>query len=62
MADEEDVDLIMLTLHGRSGFDRSVMGSVAETVVAESNRTVLMVPRAPRIGESILEPELETEN
>ena len=49
-AREEDVEMIMLTSRGRGGFDRLIMGSVAESVVAESNRAVLMVPR-PRQGE-----------
>ena len=44
-AEEEEVDLIMLTSRGRGGLDRIFMGSVAESVVAESNRAVLMVPR-----------------
>ena len=47
-ADEEDVDVIMLTSRGRGGLDRLFMGSVAESVVAESNRAVLMVPRPRR--------------
>ena len=50
VADEEDVDLIMLTSRGRGGFDRIIMGSVAESVVAQSHRAVLMVPR-PAGGE-----------
>ncbi len=47
-ADEEDVDMIMLTSRGRGGLDRLFMGSVAESVVAESDRAVLMVPRPRR--------------
>ena len=50
-AEEEDVDLIMLTSRGRGGLDRLIMGSVAESVVAESNRAVLMVPRPRRIDQ-----------
>ena len=34
----------MLTSHGRGGIDRLFMGSVAESVVAESDKAVLMVP------------------
>ncbi len=41
---EESVDLIMLTSHGRGGMDRLFMGSVAESVVEQSNKAVLMVP------------------
>ncbi len=47
-AREEDVEMIMLTSRGRGGFDRLMMGSVAESVVAESNQAVLMVPRPRR--------------
>jgi nucleotide-binding universal stress UspA family protein len=42
--EEEEVDLIVLTSRGRGGLDRLFVGSVAESVVAESNKAVLMVP------------------
>jgi nucleotide-binding universal stress UspA family protein len=42
--EEENVDLIVLTSRGRGGLDRLFVGSVAERVVAESNKAVLMVP------------------
>jgi len=42
--DEEEVDVIMLTSRGRGGIDRLFMGSVAESVVSESDKAVLMVP------------------
>jgi nucleotide-binding universal stress UspA family protein len=42
--EEENVDLIVLTSRGRGGLDRLFVGSVAESVVAESNKAVLMVP------------------
>ncbi|MBN2044729.1 MAG: universal stress protein, partial [Anaerolineales bacterium] len=32
-AEEEDVDIILLTSRGRGGFDRIMIGSVAESVV-----------------------------
>jgi nucleotide-binding universal stress UspA family protein len=44
VGDEEDADLIMLTSQGRGGIDHLFMGSVAESVVAESDKAVLMVP------------------
>ena len=44
IAEEEEADLIMLTSRGRGGIDRLFMGSVAESVVAESDKAVLMVP------------------
>jgi nucleotide-binding universal stress UspA family protein len=42
--EEEQADLIVLTSRGRGGLDRLFVGSVAESVVAESNKAVLMVP------------------
>jgi nucleotide-binding universal stress UspA family protein len=47
---EEDVDLIMLTSRGRGGIERLFMGSVAESVVAESDKAVLMVPVHEELG------------
>ena len=44
VGEEEEADLIMLTSRGRGGIDRLFMGSVAESVVAESDKAVLMVP------------------
>jgi nucleotide-binding universal stress UspA family protein len=45
-ADENDVDLIILGTHGRSGLAHVLMGSVAERIVRKSNRPVMTV-RAP---------------
>lgn len=42
--EEENVDLIVLTSRGRGGLDHLFVGSVAERVVAETNKAVLMVP------------------
>jgi nucleotide-binding universal stress UspA family protein len=42
-ADKNGIDLITLTTHGKSGLDRAVMGSVADTVVRESGKPVLVV-------------------
>jgi nucleotide-binding universal stress UspA family protein len=44
VGEEEQADLIVLTSRGRGGLDRLFIGSVAESVVAESNKAVLMVP------------------
>lgn len=44
IGEEENVDLIVLTSRGRGGLDRLFVGSVAERVVAETNKAVLMVP------------------
>lgn len=46
-AREEDVDLIAMTTHGRSGFARLVLGSVAESILRSSPCPTLIV-RTPR--------------
>ncbi|EFW90028.1 universal stress protein [Haladaptatus paucihalophilus DX253] len=42
-ADDRDIDLVVLGTHGRSGIDRFVMGSVAETVLGRATTPVLTV-------------------
>lgn len=42
-ADTENVDLILMATHGRSGVRRWVMGSVAEKVVRSSSVPVILV-------------------
>ncbi|WP_254663218.1 universal stress protein [Haladaptatus sp. W1] len=42
-ADDRDIDLVGLGTHGRSGIDRFVMGSVAETVLGRAKIPVLTV-------------------
>ena len=42
-AKSEDVDLIVVGSHGRSGIARVVLGSVADKVVAQSTTPVLVV-------------------
>lgn len=39
-----DVDLIAMSTHGRSGLDRFVLGSVAERVLHEADRPLLLIP------------------
>jgi universal stress protein A len=55
-AEEEQVDLIILATHGRTGLKHMVMGSVAERVVRLSNIPVLAVKPHP-MRESILQNE-----
>ena len=43
VAKEEDVDLIVMGSSGKSGFDRSIMGSVADKVVNSAKCAVLVV-------------------
>jgi nucleotide-binding universal stress UspA family protein len=44
MTDEDDIDLIVMGTHGRSGLDRYLIGSVTERVVRSSPVPVLAVP------------------
>jgi nucleotide-binding universal stress UspA family protein len=44
-ATKEGVDLIVISTHGRTGFDHLMLGSVAERVVARAPCPVLVVPR-----------------
>lgn len=42
-AHDEDVDMIVMSTHGRSGISKLVMGSVAEKVMLTTKRPVLLV-------------------
>ena len=42
-AEENEIDLIVMTTHGRSGFSRLVFGSVAESVVRHTPCPVLLI-------------------
>lgn len=41
--DEEDIDLVIIGSSGKSGFDRFIMGSVADKVVNAAKCSVLVV-------------------
>jgi nucleotide-binding universal stress UspA family protein len=41
--DEEDVDLVVMGTHGRTGLDRYLLGSVTEKVVRLSDAPVITV-------------------
>ena len=47
-AEENEVDLVVIGTHGRTGLQRTVLGSVAERVVRLSDVPVLTVRTAPR--------------
>jgi nucleotide-binding universal stress UspA family protein len=47
-------DLIVMGVHGRSGLERAVLGSVTNTVLRQSERPVLSVP--PHIAEVVSMP------
>ena len=52
-AEREDVDLIVMGTHGRSGLTRLLMGSVAEAVVRRAHCPVLTLKQpAPQLAES----------
>jgi universal stress protein A len=44
-AKSEGVDMIVMSTHGRTGFDHLMLGSVAEKVMARAPCPVLVVPR-----------------
>ncbi|MCS6474224.1 universal stress protein, partial [Burkholderia thailandensis] len=44
LADEIGADVIVMGTHGRRGFRRLVLGSVAERVLRHATRPVLMIP------------------
>lgn len=43
-AKEQNVDLLIMGTHGRSGFKRLLVGSIAEKVIRSSAKPVLLVP------------------
>jgi nucleotide-binding universal stress UspA family protein len=47
-ASQEDVDLLVVGTHGRSGLDRLIVGSVAERVVRLATCPVLVVKSVQR--------------
>jgi nucleotide-binding universal stress UspA family protein len=51
VAVREEVDLIVMSTHGRGGFSRMLMGSVAESVFRATSRTVMLVkPERPAVA------------
>lgn len=44
-AKAKDVAIVVVGTHGRTGLKRAVLGSVAESIVRQSDRPVLVVPR-----------------
>ncbi len=43
-----DIDLVVIATHGRTGFNRILLGSVAEHVVRYADCPVMVVPSHPR--------------
>ena len=50
LAEKENVDMIVMSTHGRTGLDHMILGSVAEKVVARAPCPVLVVPRRARLA------------
>ena len=48
LAEQEEVDLILLATHGRGGVDRLIIGSVADRVVHHSTCPVFLLPVSER--------------
>ena len=51
VATREEVELIVMSTHGRGGISRMLMGSVAERVFRATSRTVMLVkPERPAVA------------
>lgn len=50
---EQPVDLVLLSTHGRGGFERLILGSVAAEVVREAPVSVLLVPPQAALGTAL---------
>jgi nucleotide-binding universal stress UspA family protein len=58
IAEQEKADLIVMSTHGRSGLSRLVMGSIAESVLRHTARTIMFVkPERPAVTEAKEKPE-----
>lgn len=53
--EEKPVDLVLLSTHGRGGFERLILGSVAAEVVREAPVSVLLVPPSVALGTALAE-------
>jgi nucleotide-binding universal stress UspA family protein len=51
-AEENDVDLLILGSHGRTGVERFLLGSTTEKVIRSAPCPVLVVKPSPRDGDS----------
>jgi nucleotide-binding universal stress UspA family protein len=53
--DGKPIDLVVLGTHGRNGFDRLLLGSIASAVLRQAPCSVLMIPPSASLGEAIAE-------
>jgi len=42
-SEKANIDLVVMTTHGKSGLKRAVMGSIADVVIRESGKPVLVI-------------------
>jgi nucleotide-binding universal stress UspA family protein len=52
-ASGDDVDMIVMGTHGRTGLSRLFVGSVAEGVLRRASRPVVVVPYSVLVGREI---------
>ena len=52
-AQEHDVDMIVMSTHGRTGFSRLLMGSIAEAVVRKAQCPVLTLKPSAEAAEKV---------
>ena len=50
LAEEKNLDLVVIGTHGRKGWRRAVLGSGAVQIVRESHLPVLLIPGVDRSG------------
>ena len=43
LSEKENIDLVVMTTRGKSGLKRAIMGSVADVVIRESGKPVLVI-------------------
>jgi nucleotide-binding universal stress UspA family protein len=55
-----DVDAIVMSTHGRSGFSRIVYGSIADKVLRQADVPILLIRAQENQEGLIMEPESET--
>ena len=56
VAEEEDVDVIMLSTHGQGGPEGMLVGSVADRVVQQTHRPIMLVPIHERRSSASKDP------
>jgi nucleotide-binding universal stress UspA family protein len=56
-ATDHDVDLMVTSTHGLTGFQHVLIGSIAEQVVRHASRSVLVVPSHPQTRMANLKPD-----